>query len=295
MDLKALIGKLSGVFPAVVTAFTPGGEFDARAQAAYISRLLERGVKGFYVCGSSGEMPLLSVAERKRVLECVVDTSAGRAAVIAHIGGSSPRDAYELARHAERAGADAVSAVTPYYFKYGYQEILGYYRSFADVTSLPLVVYNIPALSGVSLSVDQLRGLLALDNVCGMKFTSNDFYALERVRSDYPEKILYNGYDEMLLCGLAMGADGGIGTTYNVIPEKIQRLYALAKASDLAGARAVQREVNTVVEALLKVGVLPGTKAILGMQGTPVGACRTPFPELSEADTALLRALPIYG
>ncbi len=288
------IQKLTGILPALLTVFDEKG-VDTKTTGTLADKLLAAGVDGLYVGGSSGEMVLQSVYERKALLECVMESAAGRGAVIAHIGALSTADTVDLARHAKAAGADAVSSVTPLYYKYSFREVKAYYARIADASELPVIIYNIPALTGMTLSAAQLGEILSIPGVAGMKFTSSDFFQLERLRSDFPEHVFYNGSDEMLLSGLAAGADGGIGTTYNFQPDRIVNIRKAYLANDMQGALRLQSDANRVIEVILRNGVLPSSKKLLQMMGLDAGLCREPFQPLTEEMIADLRenALPM--
>lgn len=272
------IKKLYGIMPALMTAFDGDGIDTARI-AQLVKKLIADGVHGLYVGGSSGEMVLCSIEERKRLLETVKD-SCGDLAVIAHVGCLSTKDTLELARHAKECGADAVSSVTPLYYKYSFDEVKNYYRSIAEASELPVIIYNIPGLTGTAYGYDQLCELLEIEGVMGMKFTSSDFFLLNRLVNTYPEKVFYNGSDEMLLSGLAAGAHGGIGTTYNFQPDIMVKIYDLARAERLDEAREAQSVANKAIATVLKNGVLPSCKHLISLYGVPYGECREPFMPL---------------
>ena len=273
--------KLCGIMPALLTPFSENG-VDTKKAASFVSYLADCGVHGLYVGGSSGEMLLMTQNERKELLETVVGTVGDRITVIAHIGSTSTAAALELARHAEKTGAHALSSVTPFYFKYSFRELKNYYERVADATSLPVIIYNIPALTGAALSTAQLKELLSIPNVGGMKFTASDFFQFERLHTAFPDKIFYNGSDEMLCSGLAAGADGGIGSTYNVMPKRILAIYNAFRANDVSLAMKYQSEANAVIEEVLRWGVMPSCKALLKLNGRDYGVCREPFLPLSD-------------
>lgn len=277
MDYKSL----GGIIPALLTPFTDDG-IDTEKAASFTAHLADCGVHGLYVGGSSGEMVLMTEDERKQLLETVVESVGDRVKIIAHVGTTSTKSTLELARHAEKCGAHALSSVTPIYYKYSFREVKNYYKRLAEETSLPVIIYNIPALTGSSLNADQLCEILSLDNIAGMKFTSSDFYQLERVSSHFPDKVFYNGSDEMLISGLAAGADGGIGTTYNFQPERILAIYNRFRAGDIAGAFDAQRKANAVIEKILRHGVMPSSKMLLRLNGIEYGDCREPFMKLTD-------------
>ena len=261
--------KLCGIMPALMTAFNETG-VDTAKVTALTKHLADEGVHGLYVGGSSGEMILMTQEERKVLLETVMDSVGDRLTVIAHVGTTSTAGSLELARHAEQCGAHAVSSVTPLYYKYGFREVKHYYERLAAETS---------------------PEILSIPNVGGMKFTASDFFQLERIRSAFPDKVFYNGSDEMLLSGLAAGADGGIGTTYNVQPKTILSVYNAYMRNDARGALKYQSTANAVIAEVLKYGVLPSCKLLLKLNGMDYGECREPFMPLSEEAAAALSAL----
>ena len=273
--------KLCGILPALMTAFTEDG-VDCPKVAAHTKKLADAGVHGLYVGGSSGEMILMTEDERKTLLETVMESVGDRLTVIAHVGTTSTRGSLELARHAEKCGAHALSSVTPLYYKYGFREVKHYYERLAGETSLPVIIYNIPALTGTTLTTAQLEEILSIPNVGGMKFTASDFFQLERIRTEFPDKVFYNGSDEMLCSGLAAGADGGIGTTYNFMPKTILAIYNAFRANDAATALKYQSKANEAIALVLKHGVMPASKMLLKLNGTDYGECREPFMPLSE-------------
>ena len=283
MDIK----KLYGIMPALMTAFD-GDEIDHARIADLVKKLADDGVHGLYVGGSSGEMVLCSIEERKALLETVMKNK-GDLAVIAHVGCLSTKDTVELSKHAKSCGADAVSSVTPLYFKYSFAEVKNYYKRVAEASELPVIIYNIPGLTGTAYGYDQLCELLEIEGVVGMKFTSSDFFLLNRLVSAYPEKVFYNGVDEMLLSGLSAGAHGGIGTTYNFMPDLMVRIYSLAQEGKIDEAREVQSVANKAIATILRNGAIPACKHLITLYGVPYGDCREPFLPLgNEAKEDLL-------
>lgn len=286
--------KFTGIFPALFTAFNENGSINENAIEALINMNLKRGVKGFYVCGSSAETFLMTVEERMLALRLCAEIVGGRATMIAQVGDASEDKALRLASFARLCGYDAVSAVTPFYYKFTFNNIKNYYRDIAGESGLPLLIYHIPALTGTNFTLDQVLELMEPDYVAGIKYTCHDLYTFERVRSAYPQKTAMFGVDEMLLSGLALGADGAIGTTYNYMPEKAVGIAKALSYGNLAEARRLQGEINTVLCCLHKVGLFEGSKALLSMMGLDIGYCRRPFGRLSEYALNILRevALP---
>lgn len=276
--------KFAGILPALMTAFGDDG-IDKDKIKQHIKRLAAAGVNGFYIGGSSGEMVLCSVDERKRLLEASVEAVGelvGQLSVIVHTGAMSTSDALDLTRHAAKTGATAVSSVTPLYYKYSFNEIKHYYEQLANASNLPVIIYNIPAITGTTLSHAQLSELLSIDNVGGMKFTSSDFFTLNLLTQEFPDKVFYNGSDEMLLSGLAAGADGGIGTTYNFMPKHIVGIYRLFSEGRISEARELQSRANRVIDTVVRLGTLPASKYMIKLSGTDYGECREPFMLLTD-------------
>ena len=276
MDVK----KLYGIMPALMTAFD-GDKIDNARVGELVKKLRNDGVHGLYVGGSSGEMVLCSTEERKELLETVMENK-GDLTVIAHVGCLSTRDTVEISKHAKACGADAVSSVTPLYFKYSFAEVKNYYKRIAEASELPVIMYNIPGLTGTAYGYDQLCELLEIEGVKGMKFTSSDFFLLNRLVNTYPEKVFYNGSDEMLLSGLSAGAQGGIGTTYNFMPDLMVKIYKLACEGKIEEAREVQSVANKAIAVVLRNSVIPSCKHLISLYGVPYGECREPFLPLDE-------------
>ncbi len=274
--------KLKGIMPALMTAFDTATESISKENtAALVKKLKSAGVHGFYVGGSSGEMVLCSVKERMELLETVMEAS-GDLTVIAHTGAMSTADAILLSRHAASAGADAISSVTPLYYKYSFREIKHYYSRLCEAVNIPVIIYNIPALTGTALDFGQLSELLSIDGVGGMKFTSSDFFLLNRLKQEFPDKVFYNGCDEMILSGLSAGADGGIGTTYNFMPEMFLSIYELFNSGRMKEANAVQSLANKIIAEVVSRGTLSASKQMINFSGLDYGVCREPLLPLDE-------------
>lgn len=254
---------------------------------------IEQGVDGVYVGGSTGEAFIQSLAEREEVLEIVADEAKGKIALIAHVGCVSTAESQRLATAAKSYGFDAVSAVTPFYYPFSFEEHCDHYRAIIDsADGLPMVVYNIPALSGVKLTLDQISTLVTLPGVGALKQTSGDLYQMDQIRRVHPDLVLYNGYDEIFASGLLAGADGGIGSTYNIMGWRYMAIVQALKEGDIGKAQALQRECNKVIDLLIKVGVFRGLKTVLHyMDVVSVPLCRKPFAPVDEKFLPELKAL----
>jgi N-acetylneuraminate lyase len=258
---------------------------------AVVDAQLARGVEGFYCCGSSGEGPLLRLDERADFVARVVEAVGRRVPVIAHVGTPRTRDAVELARRAEADGADAVSLVPPYYYRFNRREIVDYYRRVLGAVSIPIVIYNIPQFTGVELDGEMARSLLREPQVLGVKHTSNNLYSLERMAAEYPDKIFFNGFDEIFLSSLAAGATATIGTTVNVQPELFLAVRRAFKAGDFSRARSLQQQINDVVEAMIARGIFQSAKYMAGHGIGDLGPAREPFEALTADQKAELDLL----
>lgn len=280
--------KFQGIFPALLTPFDREDRINKKALEELVKYNISKGVKGFYVCGSTGEAFLLSTEERKEVME-IVKNAAPDHTLIAHVGSVREKEAAELAQCAKELEYSAVSSVAPFYYKFSFDEIKNYYFRVAEQVQLPMIVYNIPAFSGVTMGTKEMSTFLQDDRFIGIKFTSNDFFAMEQCKTAFPGKIMYNGYDEMMLSGLVMGADGGIGSTYNFMAEKFVKILELFRKNDMAEALKIQQEANRIITVLCKVGVMQAEKEVLNQLGLDMGVCRHPFMEPTPEQKELIR------
>ena len=281
------MNKFKGVFTALLTPFDKNDKINEKELEKLVKFNVEKGVSGFYVGGSTAEAFLLTTEERKRVYE-IVKSVAPEKTLIAHVGSISENEATELALCAKELSYDAVSSVAPFYFKFTFDEIKNYYLRVADKACLPMIVYNFPNFSGVSLGINDFEKLLCNDNFIGVKHTSNDYFLLEQLKSNFPDKIVYNGFDEMFMAGLSMGADGGIGSTYNFMADKFVSIKCLFEQGRIDDARKIQGDVNKIVTVLCRYGVMQTEKEVLNQLGFDFGVCRHPFGEPSAEQKKLI-------
>lgn len=280
-------GLRGGILSALVTPFHADLSLHEGAVAGLVEAQLAQGIDGFYVGGSTGEAFLQDAGERARLLPLVARAARGRAVLIAHVGAIGTAETVALGRAAAEAGFHAVSAIPPFYYDFSAAELVAHYRALADAVPLPVVIYNFGGKTGRLGHGDLLR-LLDDPRIAGVKHTSQDLYQMERFKRHRPDALIWNGYDEMCLAGLAMGADGAIGTTYNFMGRLFVQMLAAHRAGHAAEALALQRRANAVIDVLVEVGVLPGTKALLAMLGQDCGPCRAPFRAVTEAERARL-------
>ncbi|MBR4973229.1 MAG: N-acetylneuraminate lyase, partial [Clostridia bacterium] len=254
--------KYRGIFTALLTPFDSNNKINEKELEKLVKFNLDKGVKGFYVGGSTAEAFLLSTDERKQIMD-VVKSAAPDATLIAHIGSINEGEATELALHAKKLSYDVISSVAPFYYKFTFEEIKNYYFRLADAAELPMLVYHFPAFSGVNMGINEMGQFLKDDRFLGIKYTSNDFFTMEQCKSNFPEKIVYNGFDEMFLAGLSMGADGGVGSTYNFMADKFVKIKALFEENKIAEAQEIQKEANKIITILCKIGVMQAEKEVL--------------------------------
>lgn len=288
-----MANTLRGVMSALLTPFDAQQQIDKASLRRLVRFNIEQGIDGLYVGGSTGEAFVQSLAEREEVLEIVAEEGKGKITLIAHVGCISTQESQQLASAAKRYGFDAVSAVTPFYYPFSFDEHCEHYRAIIDsADGLPMVVYNIPALSGVKLTLDQIGTLVTLPGVGALKQTSGDLFQMEQIRRAHPDLVLYNGYDEIFASGLLAGADGGIGSTYNIMGWRYQGIVQALKEGDIAKAQQLQRECNKAIDLLIKVGVFRGLKTVLHyMDVVSVPQCRKPFAPVEEKYLPELKTL----
>ena len=274
----------SGLYPALFTPFSNNGEtINNSSIEALVNHNIAQGIDGLYVGGSTAETYLQTFEERVNVIEFTAKIAKGKTSLIAQVGDINPRVCYKLAKVAADAGYDAISSIPPFYFQYDWAELKEFYSKLTEVTDLPFVIYNIPALTGVTLSTEQITELLSLPNVVGLKNTSPDYYSMEQLVRANPDKLIFNGYDETALSGFAVGACGAIGSTLNLQGYKFRVMREAYQAGDMNKARAMQGEINQLVDAIVPYGVFRSLKYLLDLEGIPMGDCRTPFRPISEA------------
>lgn len=281
---------LKGILPALITPFEEDGRVAKASLEALLARLFDAGVHGTYICGTTGEGLLMSVEMRCQVAEiAVANTPKGHSAIV-HVGAASFEDARDLATHAARIGATAISSLPPSGPGFGFAEARRYYAALASASALPLVVYYFPEVYPSIRTLDQLEEICTLPNVAGVKFTDFDLSVLSAVAK--PGRVVFNGRDEVLAAGLLMGAHGGIGSFYNLVPDQFVDIDALARAGRWSEVRERQESVNALITAVLRFPLFPAIKQILSWSGIPCGGCLVPRAGLSvEHQDALRTAL----
>jgi N-acetylneuraminate lyase len=285
---------LSGLIAATFTPMHANGSLNLAMAKPVVDHLVRSGISGLYVCGSTGEGPLLTTAERKQTAAAYVVAAAGRVPVVVQVGHSSIVEARELAAHAQQIGADATSAVAPYYFKPNSVKIL--VDCLAEIAGgapkLPFYYYHIPELSGVNANMVELleHAPTKMPNFAGIKYTAPFINELQTLiaASKGQFDILF-GRDEMLLSGLAGGATGAVGSTYNFAAPLYRRVMAAFERGDVAEAKRCQGQVVEVVNVILRYRVHAGLKATMSLLGLDCGPTRLPNVSLQPDEVESMR------
>lgn len=283
------VEKYQGIIPAFYACYDENGKISGERTEELTQHLLDKGVKGLYVCGSSGECIYQSKEERKETLEHVMKVAKGKITVIAHVACNNTADSCELAAHAESLGVDAIAAIPPIYFHLPDYAIAEYWNTIsAAAPNTDFIIYNIPQLAGVALTMPLLKEMLKNPRVRGVKNSSMPVQDIQMFKAEAGEgHVVFNGPDEQLVSGLAMGADGGIGGTYAVMPELFLKIKSLVEAGDIAAAREVQYAADEIIYAMCacKGNLYAVMKKILEINdGMKLGSVRSPLAPLAAED-----------
>ena len=284
--------KYAGIIPAFYACYDENGDISPKAVRALTEYYIEKGVKGLYVGGSSGECIYQSVAERKLLLENVMAVAKGKLTIIAHVACNNTKDSMDLAAHAESVGVDAIAAIPPIYFHLPDRAIAKYWNDISSAApNTDFIIYNIPQLAGVSLNPGLLKTMLENKRCIGVKNSSMPIEDIEKWI--HGGAITFNGPDEQLLSGIVAGATGGIGGTYGAMPEVYLKIFELAtKGENLALARELQQDANQIIYKMCSGtgNMYAMIKEILRLSGGPdIGGVRAPLLNLTEADKEIAK------
>lgn len=283
------ITKYQGIIPAFYACYDDNGNVSPKRVKLLTEHLLKKGVKGVYVGGSSGECIYHSKEERKAILEAVMAAAKGKMTVIAHVACNNTADSCELAAHAESLGVDAIASIPPIYFHLPEYAIAQYWNDIsAAAPNTDFVIYNIPQLAGVSLTMSLFHEMLKNPRVAAVKNSSMPTQDIQMFKMDGGEDfVVFNGPDEQLVSGLAIGADGGIGGTYGVMPELYLKIFDLCKAGDYEAARPIQHAADAIIYAMCacRGNMYAVIKEILRRrEGLDIGSVRKPLFALVPED-----------
>ncbi|HFI0042498.1 TPA: dihydrodipicolinate synthase family protein [Streptococcus suis] len=286
------LSKYHGIIPAFYACYDEAGDISSERVKALVQYFIDKGVQGLYVNGSSGECIYQSVADRKQILEAVMEVAKGKLTIINHVACNNLKDSVELARHSEELGVDAIAAIPPIYFRLPEYSIAAYWNGIsAAAPNTDFIIYNIPQLAGVALTPSLYKEMLKNPRVVGVKNSSMPVQDIDTFVSlggeDY---VVFNGPDEQFLGGRLMGAKGGIGGTYGSMPELFLRLNQLIADKDLETARQLQATINTIIGKLVSGhGYMYAViKEVIRINdGLDIGSVREPLTALTEADLSI--------
>lgn len=286
---------LSGLIPATFTPLHADGSLNLDLVAPMVDFLIDQKTTGLYVCGSTGEGVSLSSDERKAVAAAFVKATQGRIPVILQVGHTSLAEAQSLAAHAQEIGADAISAVPPFYFKPASLE--ANVRCMAQIAAaapdLPFYYYHIPQMTGVQVDVADLlaAGGRVIPNLVGAKYSIHDVYNLQAAAELENGRFnLLFGSDEMLLSGLCAGAQGAVGTTYNFAAPVFNRVIDAFQRNDMAAAQKYQGQTVQLIRLLAGYGGVPAFKTVMKFLGFDCGSVRLPLQPLSRQQEEKMKA-----
>lgn len=286
--------KYEGVIPAFYACYDKEGKVSPQAVRALTQYHIDKGVKGVYVCGSSGECIYQSKEDRKITLENVMAAAKGKLTVIAHVACNNTEDSIELTKHAESCGVDAIAAIPPIYFHLPEYSIAGYWNAMSEAApNTDFIIYNIPQLAGVALTMPLFREMLKNPRVIGVKNSSMPVQDIQMFKAEGGDDIIvFNGPDEQFISGRIIGAAAGIGGTYGVMPELFLKMDDLVKANRLAEAKEIQYAVNEIICKMCSGhgNMYAMIKEMLRInEGLDIGSVKAPLEPLNEADREIAK------
>lgn len=288
------LDKYRGIIPAFYACYDDEGGVSEERTRTFARHLVGKGVKGLYVGGSSGECIYLEKEERMRILEAVMAEVRGECTVIAHVACNNTNESCQLAAHAYELGVDAVASIPPIYFRLPGYAIAAYWNAIsAAAPGTDFFIYNIPQLAGVALSLELFQEMRKNPLVIGVKNSSMSAQDIQMFKHEGGDAcIVFNGPDEQYVAGRAIGADGGIGGTYGVMPELFLKMDEWTRKGAYEKAQPIQDAVNDIIVRMCscKGNLYAVMKKIIQMrEGLLLGSVRAPLPGIVEAD------LPIIG
>ena len=282
--------KFKGVIPALVSPIDENEAINVPVLHSLIDYLIKKGADGFYVGGATGEGLNLAHEQRLILAEEAVGHVDGRIPCIIQVASMSFKKTLELAKHAEAIGAAAISATVPLFFQYDENDIYNYYKALADAVSIPLMAYYSPA-AAFNFNAKFAARLFEVDNITAIKWTSSNYYEMIKLKEmTNGEMNVLNGPDEMLLMGLASGADGGIGSTYNFMLDNIRAIYDNFVKGDIKEAQKAQTKADKIIGALHEYANIPTTKLLLEEMGFAVGNPTFPMKRYTKEEKAAIVA-----
>ena len=280
---KFLAEDLNGVIPAMITSFNKDESINKVGIRKTVNYLISQNVNGLYITGSTGETFLMSPDEKKEAIDIIVEEVNGRVPVIAHIGSIGTKITTELGQHAEKSGVDALSALPPFYYGFSNKEIYNYYSDISDSSNLPIIIYNISQANLMDL--DMLKKLASIKNIKGVKYTAATHFNFSVIKKEVGEDFkIYSGMDEMALSGIISGADGIIGSFYNLMPEMFVNLFNQIQKGNIIEAKKIQEKINIIILYALGKSGYPFIKMGMNWLDIDSGYTRRPFVSITDSD-----------
>jgi N-acetylneuraminate lyase len=286
------LDRYKGIIVAMNSCYDAQGEINTDAVKKLTRYLIDNGVKGLYVGGSTGEGFLQTVSERKKVLEAVAEESRREVTLIAQVGSITTQESKELARHAESLNVDAISAVPPFYYRVSEQGVESHWMHIIECTSLPFIIYNIPSTTGFTMPMNLFRRISTHDQVIGIKNTSPSTYEIQQFKEiGGKDFIVFNGPDEQYLAGRVMGADAGIGGTYGAMPEIFLKIEQEFIKNNIEEAKKWQNLANEIITEMINLPIYGVIKEIIRMRGVDCGTPRLPIEPITSVHKAAVEGL----
>lgn len=283
---------LRGIIPPIITPMNEDESINEPELRNQVNRLIQAGVHGLFPFGTNGESYILNEKEKERVLAVVVEENAGRVPVYAGSGCVGTKDTIRMSQMAQSLGADVLSVITPWFAKASDEELYQHYRAVAKAVTIPVVLYNIPARTGNSLSPALVERLSAVENIVGVKDSSGNFdnmlQYLERTRKR-EDFVVLSGNDSLIYWNLLAGGSGGIAGCANVYPETMTAIYERFIKGDLEGARKAQDSIRSFRNCFQYGNPNTIVKTAVAMLGYPVGKCRAPFNQIPDEGIQAIR------
>jgi len=286
--------NMGGFFVAAITPFDAEGKFNPGMLHKLMDRTIDQGAAGFLIGGSSAECPLLSHRERLDGLTFAAHYEGReKTKLMASVASISTDEAMVYAKAAEALKYDAMISTVPYYYKFGMKQIAEYFVKLRNHADVPLFLYNFPGNTGIEIDIDNdyIKGILTDGTIAGIKQTSLNLYQMERIKNLNDQLVIYGGFDEVYIGARMLGADGAIGSTFNFTLPLFTKLEAAYAAKDYELAQQLQRRANNIMQAMVSCSLFPSIKHMLKVQGLDCGACRAPFPALTDEQKAYVEKI----
>ena len=282
--------NIHGVITATMTPFDENGNLKEKVLRSYIRHNIDTmHVDGLYVGGSTGEYLLCSTQERMKILEIVAEENNGTLPAVAHIGDLNIKAAIELGVAAKKMGYDAISALSPFYYGFGFDGIKTYYDRIIEGTDMPMIVYYLPVLTNVKMNIDEFSKLYENPKIIGVKYTAIDFYLMERIKTAFPNHGIWFGSDDQIMASIPYKIDGVIGSTYNVLGHLAKSLFAEVESGSMDKAMSIQSYINDIIDIIVKNGVYSAMKYMLSFYGLEEAHSREPFLKTTDSQKKELK------